>query len=316
MIKTISSSNLTFKKFTFTPTVTVLLSTYNNSKYVVQQVESIINQMDVDVKLVIRDDGSFDNTKEILLDLKQKYLDKIHLEFGNNIGIHKSYHYLFNNFHESKYVSFADGDDIWDSDKLAVAIYLLEKFNVSLYAGSSRLIDNKGNLIKKRRVNRSNFYFKENRFILFPGFQGCTLVIKRTVIDTIIQKTSNPVLPHDNWIPLVAYFTSNLIVDNTDKMSYRQHDQSWTGNRKKLFSFFLKKINYFIRGIKRYKFLAIELIHSFSTQISINDYKILFNLSKSNLFSSRIKLFLNPKFSKDGFIKNLFFKFYLFLFGL
>ncbi len=316
MIHTINSDSLNIKKFKSIPKIIVLLSTYNNSRYVAQQIDSIMNQKNCYVKLVIRDDGSTDNTREILLDYKKKYANKIHLQFGKNIGIHKSYHYLYNNFYDSKYLSFADADDIWDTDKLSIAIHLLNKYDASLYAGSSRLIDQNNQLILRRNNKNSNFYFKNNRFILFPGFQGCTLVLKRKLIRKIIKNTSNLILPHDNWIPLVAYFTNNIIIDKAYKMSYRQHDQSWTGNRKKRVSFYFKRIKNFFKGIKRYKILSNEIIKSLNSKISKADLNILTLISKSNLLSSRIKLFLSPSFSKEGLLKNLFFKIYLLFFGL
>ncbi|MEG7962223.1 glycosyltransferase [Enterococcus faecium] len=47
-------------------TVTILLSTYNGEKYLVEQIESLIAQKDVEVNILVRDDGSTDATKKIL----------------------------------------------------------------------------------------------------------------------------------------------------------------------------------------------------------------------------------------------------------
>ena len=46
--------------------LTVLMSTYNGSKYIEQQLESLINQVGVIINLIVRDDGSQDNTISIL----------------------------------------------------------------------------------------------------------------------------------------------------------------------------------------------------------------------------------------------------------
>lgn len=61
-------------------TVLVLMSTYNGEAYLTEQVESILKQADVNVKLLVRDDGSTDNTLRIL----NKYADrrKIRLYYG------------------------------------------------------------------------------------------------------------------------------------------------------------------------------------------------------------------------------------------
>ena len=46
--------------------VCVLQSTYNGKKYLKEQIDSILNQENVDVQLIVRDDGSNDSTPDIL----------------------------------------------------------------------------------------------------------------------------------------------------------------------------------------------------------------------------------------------------------
>ena len=46
--------------------VSVLLSTYNGSAYIQKQIESILQQLDVNVRIFVRDDGSRDNTRDII----------------------------------------------------------------------------------------------------------------------------------------------------------------------------------------------------------------------------------------------------------
>ena len=47
-------------------TITVLMSTYNGTKYLREQIDSILNQKDVEVRLIVRDDGSKDDTVKLL----------------------------------------------------------------------------------------------------------------------------------------------------------------------------------------------------------------------------------------------------------
>ena len=55
--------------------VKVLLSSYNGEKYIDKQINSILNQKDIDVRILIRDDGSKDNTRNIL----SKYAENSHI---------------------------------------------------------------------------------------------------------------------------------------------------------------------------------------------------------------------------------------------
>ena len=104
-------------------TVLVLMSTYNGEAYLTEQVESILKQADVNVKLLVRDDGSTDNTLRIL----NKYATEEKLDYitGKNINWMHSFWTLVNMAHGADYYAFADQDDIWFPDKLARAVSVL-----------------------------------------------------------------------------------------------------------------------------------------------------------------------------------------------
>lgn len=58
--------------------VTVLMSTYNGEKYLKEQLDSIFLQKNVDIHLFVRDDGSTDNTKNILIEYKENIKIEFH----------------------------------------------------------------------------------------------------------------------------------------------------------------------------------------------------------------------------------------------
>ena len=119
------------------------MSCFNGKKYVQEQINSILEQIDVEITLLIRDDGSKDKTIEILKYNADMYKN-VKLKLGNNIGFKRSfYETLVNEAGEYDYYAFADQDDVWDKDKLITAINLLEKKNteISLYASSLRVVN-------------------------------------------------------------------------------------------------------------------------------------------------------------------------------
>ena len=90
--------------------ISVIMSTYNNQSSVGYAIESVLNQTYKDIELLIMNDGSIDNTKEVL----GKYLDNEKVKvFTNkeNIGLTKSLNILIN---ESKgnFIARQDSDDI------------------------------------------------------------------------------------------------------------------------------------------------------------------------------------------------------------
>ena len=127
--------------------VMVLMSTYNGEKYLREQIDSILGQTGVSVKLLIRDDGSKDNTVEIV---KQycKENDDIKLVEGKNVGFAESFMelvYRANLYSDISYFAFSDQDDVWLNDKLISAIHMLEgiheKNAPNLYFSTARAVD-------------------------------------------------------------------------------------------------------------------------------------------------------------------------------
>ena len=93
--------------------VAVLLSAYNGEKFLCEQIDSIMNQQNVDLDLYIRDDGSSYRTQEYLKQYVEQN-DSIHLQNGCNLGVANSFmSLLYNVPNHYDYYAFADQDDIW-----------------------------------------------------------------------------------------------------------------------------------------------------------------------------------------------------------
>lgn len=102
------------------PSVAVLMSTYNGEKYLIEQIDSILNQSYENIHLFIRDDGSTDDTRSIL----NQFMDnpKVTVIMGTkNLGYKNSFLSLLktivNTYDEYQYFSFSDQDDIWMKEK-------------------------------------------------------------------------------------------------------------------------------------------------------------------------------------------------------
>ena len=107
------------------PIVTVVMSTYNGEKYISEQIDSILKQNCVRVKLYIRDDGSKDNTRQMIEEYAKRY-DNIYYEFGENVGFSKSFLYALKNAPDAQYYAFSDQDDVWSEDKIITTIALIQ----------------------------------------------------------------------------------------------------------------------------------------------------------------------------------------------
>ena len=120
--------------------VLVLMSTYNGEKYLGQQIESILAQEKVDVHLMIRDDGSTDNTRNVLKRYENN--DRITIKYGKNTGVGVSFLKLLYVNMDADYYAFSDQDDVWKKDKLIAGIRKLEEINgPALYASNQTVTD-------------------------------------------------------------------------------------------------------------------------------------------------------------------------------
>jgi len=96
--------------------VSILLSTYNGAKHLKEQLDSLYSQTYSDIEIIARDDGSSDNTIEILKSYDVKFLMT-----KENLGAKGSFAELLSYavaYSDCEYFMFCDQDDVWESDKV------------------------------------------------------------------------------------------------------------------------------------------------------------------------------------------------------
>ena len=220
--------------------ILVLMATYNGEKYLRQQLDSIFRQKDVKVQVLVRDDGSTDGTVQIL----DEYAEKGHLEWytGEHLNVQRGYFDLMKKASDTdfRYFAFADQDDVWDEDKLAVGISEIEQFNCpALYYCGQRLVDADLNLIGDHELNSERSL--QTRFVL-SDFAGCTGVFNKELLDRVAAYKPEYILMHDTWILKVCLAVGGeVVVDPRMHMSYRQHGGNSIGLNRGLRSY-LKQV--------------------------------------------------------------------------
>jgi glycosyltransferase involved in cell wall biosynthesis len=96
------------------PKVSICMVTYNHEKYIGQAIESVLMQsVNFDYEIVIGEDCSTDNTRDILIGYQKRYPDKINLLLNeSNVGAQNNFIGILNNC-KGKYVACLEGDDYW-----------------------------------------------------------------------------------------------------------------------------------------------------------------------------------------------------------
>lgn len=226
-------------------TVCVMLSTYNGEKYINEQIDSIMNQRDVKIYLLIRDDGSKDKTVDILQQYNSKYPHEIKLIKGRNIGWMGSFHELtYYAFTDKKinFFAYADQDDVWMPDKLISGINRLKQYKnePALYYADRMVVDENKNPLY--RIGQREFVVKRGikKKVLppcQPFVSGCTQIFNRRLLEisTYAEKDFliNNKIPHDQWIAMTAVYFGKIEYNNKICILHRQHKDSITNSGKK-----------------------------------------------------------------------------------
>lgn len=229
--------------------VQILMSTYNGARYIRTQLESIVRQTVEDKTLLIRDDGSTDNTVDILREYQEKF-SWIEVYQGNNLGVQKSFFELIEKSDPmAEYVAFADQDDEWLPEKLERAVGKLEMLHLNkkkriplLYCGSQIMVNDQ---LQPIDVNVS-------RAVRKPAFgnalvqnicTGCTAVINQelaTLIRDNMPTEIDAIVMHDWWLYLTASCFGEVYYDDVPYIRYRQHGKNTHGailSKRKLFQY-------------------------------------------------------------------------------
>jgi len=119
--------------------ITVLMTTYNCGEYISQAIQSVLNQTYKDFELLIIDDGSTDNTQQIVKRFKDErviYLKTEHNGYSSaiNLGLNRA---------KYDWVSFCDADDIIHPDKISMQFHLIEKENYLVFTDTAYFKRNK-----------------------------------------------------------------------------------------------------------------------------------------------------------------------------
>ena len=225
-----------------TPSICVLLCTYNGEKYLRRQLDSIKAQKNVQVSILAHDDGSTDSTVDILNEYNIPVIG------GRHLGAAHGFFYLMEEASGYDYYAFCDQDDIWDADKLSCAVraigkeqgkaldYIRKASDLEesvlnqkpvLYASSTRLVNDDESLIQVHVVDSSRSLTSR---LFYSSISGNTVVFNRSMRDIAVMHHPEKMVMHDSWmVKLCIALGGSLIIDETPHMDYRMHGNNVVG---------------------------------------------------------------------------------------
>ena len=208
------------------PSVNIILSTYNGSLYIKEQLESLYAQDYPNLKIFVRDDGSSDSSLEILRAESAK--GRLTLFDGQNIGIFNSFLELLKIAAPADYYALCDQDDIWLPNKVSKAISKLkDQKSPALYCSSLMLVDSELKELKQFAYDDA-IGFKNSIFTNCAT--GCSCVFNIALKDLFIRtKDPSKIIMHDWWLYIIASAFGEVIYDKDYYILYRQHANNQIG---------------------------------------------------------------------------------------
>ena len=219
--------------------VDILLAVYNGEKYLKEQLNSIINQTYQDFNIIIRDDGSTDDSFDIIKEFTLLYPEKIKIVEGKPSGSAKNNFFELMNHTNSDYIMFCDQDDVWLKNKIELTLSKMKEFENThgkhtplLCHTDLKVVDENLNTIHPSFYKMQKFNISKtslNYAMVQNIVTGCTIMINKPLLDIAKGTNSENIIMHDWWLFLIASAFGKVEAINTPTMLYRQHENNQLG---------------------------------------------------------------------------------------
>ena len=201
--------------------VIVLMSCFKGVAYVEQQIGSILAQLPAEGRLIVRDDGSPDDTVAAIVRAADP---RVTLVRGDNIGFARSFLWLIENAPaDAEMVMLADQDDVWLPGKVERAWRVLGSAQKpTLYCSRQQLVD-----VQLQPLGLSPCWPRPPSFLnaLTENIvTGCTAAFNGPALELLRHNgDASRIHFHDWWLYLVVSARGEVVFDPEPTMLYRQH---------------------------------------------------------------------------------------------
>jgi len=216
------------------PHVIVLLATRNGARHLKEQLESVRDQTVRSIDILASDDGSTDQTREILeAEASRWNKGRFEIVRGPCNGFAENFRSLvLRAYGDADYYAFSDQDDIWDREKLETARSSLAEVSMTtpaLYCGATFTISEDGLPIGVSPIMRRAPSFRNALVQSIAG--GNTMVMNKAAF-RLLQKACRDkhFVSHDWWAYLIVSGAGGTVIyDKNPLTHYRQHEANLVG---------------------------------------------------------------------------------------
>ena len=217
------------------PQVAVLLSTYNGANYLPELISSLRRQT-VDFLLIWRDDGSSDDSKQIV---RNSHLTSLieceHAAAGHNVGPAASFGALAEQAMKTPadFFCFCDQDDIWDPGKLQRMLQYASSSppGPKLWHHDLVVVGAAGEIIHPsfwRYMALETRYYRIEDLVSRNVVTGCAMMLNRALLQRSLPVPAEAIM-HDWWFALIAVAAGDIETVEDCLVEYRQHESNAIG---------------------------------------------------------------------------------------
>lgn len=234
--------------------ISVCITTFNGERYILEQLSSIISQISNKDEIIVSDDGSTDQTVQIIEELNDNRIKIYHNSYSRGIISNIQNALIKAN---GDIIFLADQDDVWLPNKVSTSLKSLE--NSDLIISDCYIVDNDLNITKSSFYAQNNSQTNKWRALIRNPYLGCCMAFKRSILEDALPFPTN-IPMHDIWLGNVAAFRHKVRFIDDKLIYYRRHGNNASTASEPTETSILKQINYrlpIILGLARLFFKSI-----------------------------------------------------------
>jgi glycosyltransferase involved in cell wall biosynthesis len=216
--------------------ISVCLASFNGQKYIKEQIDSILVQLSGVDELIVSDDGSTDNTLNVIAGYNDARIKVFHNE--NRKGVVGNFENALMHA-KGDYIFLSDQDDVWLKDKVTVCLDHLN--TVDLVNADCKIVDSELNLLGDSFFMSNNSKNGVLNTLRRNSYMGCCMAFNRKILSKILPFPKD-IPMHDLWIGFVCDLFYKSFFLPIPLILYRRHSLNVSKTTGKSSNSFLRKM--------------------------------------------------------------------------
>jgi len=228
--------------------IAILMATFNGGRFLRDQLDSLWRQTRQDFELYVRDDGSSDETLNLLRTAATAHPGRLHIDANDSVrlGPKQSFLALLRRT-DAHYIAFCDQDDFWLPHKLERLVSAIERAESTLTVDAPVLCCSDATVADATLQPMDGTFFERHGIrvsdgrdlalsrLLFRNFAiGATTMVNRALARRC-HHVPEAAIMHDWWMALIATALGRAVVLTEPLIIYRQHSSNVVGSRLRVF---------------------------------------------------------------------------------